>query len=382
MPYVCSASHKEVIVRAIDLRNLWVRMAIRNSVMHNLRATEVLAIESDDVMIVAAQRLYLFNDVKSLLTRTLGISKKVCVNVKDVEVMRREMQAMADGTGELGPLRNVIPSNLESLIKWKIDLEGKTKEDAEFLVKDWNFCLVRCERLMNRRTTPAPIVQEKLASTAGGTPMVEPAQTVKLTKKQSKAQLKKGEKLKSITAGDDTDEPSSLTYIANITTTAVNMRGVEKSESQPTESIETPNDNRSPHSTITAEDEGTDGEFEIVGALRKTKPTPAAKYFIQIPKQQPVYVRIKSADDLLRGEEPMNSEVHSVRGVLDDQEPKSQAIVEDKAESGAEAPSIERLVSEGPESCESQKPHERRRKRLNDTGNNFRRNRDYTPPNF
>jgi hypothetical protein len=110
--------------------------------------------------------------------------------------------------------------------------------------------------------------------------MVEPAQTVKLTKKQSKAQLKKGEKFKSITAGGDTDEPSSLTHIANITTTAVNMRGVEKSESQPTESIETPNDNRSPHSTITAEDEGTDGEFEIVGALRKTKPTPAAKYFI------------------------------------------------------------------------------------------------------
>ena len=78
----------------------------------------------------------------------------------------------------------------------------------------------------------------------------------------------------------------------------------------------------------------------------------------------------------------MNSEVHSVRGVLDDQEPKSQAIVEDKAESGAEAPSIERLVSEGPESYESQKPHVRRRKRLNDTGNNFRRNRDYTPPNY
>jgi len=65
---------KEVIVRAIDLRNLWVRMAMRNSVMHNLRAKEVLVIESDDERILAAQRLYLFNDIKKLLT--WGFRKK------------------------------------------------------------------------------------------------------------------------------------------------------------------------------------------------------------------------------------------------------------------------------------------------------------------
>lgn len=273
--------------RLIVVRNSWIRLQIRASVMITVLTKRIIAIDSLDPTVIATQRLFLFSDVQTLLERTfmiasgLALQGKTFMIAKDTATVKHELSVFASGNAKFETLVGIIETHLNSLKELSDHEEGKAREAVERLKTEWQDCMARCLKLKGRQvveesTTPAPVVkQTNIEENEARKTDIRVEQGVqgeaakpKLTKKQLKAQLRKAQSLLK----------SEITETEDELKVDVNVESINAVEA---------NEDSTPNLGNSQIERSDSGEFEVVGAPRKSKPTNLnVKYVLSVPEKE------------------------------------------------------------------------------------------------